>query len=71
MNYKKRLIKLPQNRVWRSYQGGRILDKIVAKSDPQDSHYPEDWIGSVTAARNPDQPCENEGISTSTKSRGA
>ena len=63
MNYKNRLIKFPQNRVWRSYQGGRILDEIVGKSEPQDGHNPDDWIGSVTAARNPDGQCKNEGIS--------
>ena len=63
MDYKNRLIELPQNRVWRSYQGGRILDEIAGKDDPQDSHYPEDWIGSVTIARNPDSDCEDCGIS--------
>jgi mannose-6-phosphate isomerase len=42
MDYKNRLIELPQNRVWRSYQGGRILDELVGKDDPHDSHYPED-----------------------------
>jgi mannose-6-phosphate isomerase len=63
MDYKNRLIELPQNRVWRSYQGGRILDEIAGKEDPHDSHYPEDWIGSVTTARNPDSDCVNCGIS--------
>jgi mannose-6-phosphate isomerase len=63
MDYKNRLIELPQNRVWRSYQGGRILDELVGKDDPHDSHYPEDWIGSVTVARNPKSQCEQEGVS--------
>jgi mannose-6-phosphate isomerase len=63
MNYRDRFIELPQNRVWRSYQGGRILDQIVGKSVPEDGHYPEDWIGSTTAARNPDSHDEHEGIS--------
>lgn len=63
MDYKNRLIELLQNRVWRSYQGGRILDEIAGKDDPHDSHYPEDWIGSVTRARNPHCQCEHEGIS--------
>lgn len=48
MNYKNKLIKLPQNRVWRTYLGGRVLDELVGKSAPCDSHYPEDWVGSVT-----------------------
>ena len=64
MDYKNRLIELPQNRVWRSYQGGRILDKLAGKKNPGDSHYPEDWIGSVTTARNPHSEHEHEGIST-------
>ena len=63
MNYKNKIIELPQNRVWRSYQGGLLLDKLAGKSEPADTHYPEDWIGSVTAAKNPDSQDENEGIS--------
>lgn len=64
MDYKDRIIELPQNRVWRSYQGGQILDELVGKAEPLDSHYPEDWIGSVTLARNPQAQSEYEGIST-------
>ncbi len=50
MNYKNKLIELPQNRVWRTYLGGRMLDELVGKGDPCDSHFPEDWIASVTAS---------------------
>lgn len=64
MNYKNQLIELPQNRVWRSYQGGRTLDELAGKSDPRDSHYPEDWIGSVTPASNPHSGRDDEGVST-------
>ena len=64
MNYKKQIIELPQNRVWRSYQGGRILDGLVGPDNPRDSHFPEDWIGSVTPACNPGSQYEHEGIST-------
>lgn len=63
MNYKDRVIELPQNRVWRSYQGGRTLDKLAGKDDPADSHFPEDWIASVTPASNPGSHDELEGIS--------
>ena len=63
MNYKNQIIKLPQNRVWRSYQGGRILDRLAGSDNPRDSHFPEDWIGSVTPACNPDSQDEHEGIS--------
>jgi mannose-6-phosphate isomerase len=64
MDYKHKMIELPQNRVWRSYQGGLRLDELAGKIKPSDSHYPEDWIGSVTAARNPDSQDEHEGVST-------
>ena len=63
MQYKNKIFSLPQNRVWRSYQGGKLLDRLVGKADPEDSHFPEDWIASVTAASNPDSTNEHEGIS--------
>ncbi len=63
MNYKNRLIELPQNRVWRSYLGGHTLDKLIGKKNPCDSHFPEDWIASVTPASNPGSLNELEGIS--------
>jgi mannose-6-phosphate isomerase len=63
LDYKNRIIGLPQNRVWRSYPGGRILDTLIGSDDPRDSHFPEDWIGSVTPACNPDSSREHEGIS--------
>ena len=63
MDYKKKIIQFPQNRVWRNYTGGRTLDHLVGKDDPCDSHFPEDWIGSVTPANNPDSECALEGIS--------
>lgn len=63
MNYKNQIIKFPQNRVWRSYLGGRVLDHLVGEEDPEDSHYPEDWIGSVTAASNPGTSGPDEGVS--------
>ena len=43
---------LAPNRVWRSYPGGKRLDQIEGKENPEDSHFPEDWIGSTTRALN-------------------
>ncbi len=43
---------LAPNRVWRTYLGGRTLDGISGAAEPQDSHFPEDWLLSTTAARN-------------------
>lgn len=59
-----RLFKLPPNRVWRTYQGGRTLDEIAGADDPADSHFPEDWVASVTRAVNPGRESIAEGIST-------
>lgn len=43
---------LGPNRVWRTYPGGRILDQMEGKPNPEDTHFPEDWIGSTTRAVN-------------------
>ncbi|MEZ4615569.1 MAG: hypothetical protein R2867_08655 [Caldilineaceae bacterium] len=52
INYHQPFI-LPPNRVWRTYQGGAVLDQWSSKPTPTDSHFPEDWIGSATRAVNP------------------
>ena len=51
-------IKLDNPRVWRTYLGGKLLDAFHGK-DGDDGHFPEEWIMSVTTARNPGH--ENEG----------
>jgi mannose-6-phosphate isomerase len=58
------IIPLWPNRVWRTYEGGKYLDRLENKPMPLDTHYPEDWIGSVTRAINKgqDNP-EFEGLS--------
>ena len=63
MNYKDHLITFTQNRVWRTYTGGRILDEMIGKAEPQDSHFPEDWIGSTTQAINLGREEISEGLS--------
>lgn len=40
------------NRVWRTYPGGMNLDRMEGLENPQDTHFPEDWIGSTTHAIN-------------------
>jgi len=60
---------LPPNRVWRSYTGGLLLDRIEGRESPADGHFPEDWVGSATRAVNPGrEDVEDEGIGTA---RGA
>jgi mannose-6-phosphate isomerase len=46
------ILTLPANRVWRTYLGGKILDLIEGKPNPEDNHFPEDWIASITSAVN-------------------
>ncbi len=43
---------LERNRVWRTYHGGKLLDAFQGRSNPADSEFPEEWIASVTRARN-------------------
>ena len=58
------IIRLPPNRVWRTYLGGKTLDILEKKGDPADSHYPEDWIASTTKAKNKGREnCVGEGLS--------
>lgn len=42
----------PPNRVWRTYPGGMKLDIMEGRENPEDAHFPEDWIGSTTRAVN-------------------
>lgn len=43
---------LEANRVWRTYPGGKKLDTMEGSVNPEDTHFPEDWIGSTTRAVN-------------------
>jgi mannose-6-phosphate isomerase len=39
-------------RVYRFYRGGALIDRLRGEPE-EDNEYPEDWVGSVVAARNP------------------
>lgn len=41
-----------ENRVCRTYRGGRLLDSFVGNPNPKDSFLPEDWISSFVEAKN-------------------
>ncbi|MFZ8201284.1 class I mannose-6-phosphate isomerase [Alteromonas portus] len=56
------IIKFTSNRVWRTYQGGKLLDTIEGKAEPKDSSFPEDWIGSTVEARNVGREHISEGL---------
>jgi mannose-6-phosphate isomerase len=61
--HRDRLVLLPPNRVWRTYPGGRTLDQLAGQPAPADSHFAEDWIGSVTRATNVGREAIAEGVS--------
>jgi mannose-6-phosphate isomerase len=52
---------LPQTRVYRFYQGGALLERFRGGAG-EDSDHPEDWVGSVTEARNPGREVADEGL---------
>lgn len=59
------IIELEANRVWRTYTGGRSLDLLAGSEQASDSHFPEDWIASLTQAVNPGREhMAEEGLST-------
>ncbi|MDC7220576.1 MAG: hypothetical protein PQJ59_11640 [Spirochaetales bacterium] len=46
------IYKLKENRVERTYLGGKNLDIMNGKANPKDSYLPEDWICSLIYANN-------------------
>lgn len=48
-------LKLMENRVWRLYTGGFLLDRFLGKRFCADEHFPEDWVGSAIVANNPNR----------------
>lgn len=57
----KKILRLDNPRVWRTYQGGKLISKLHLKDEP-DTSYPEEWIMSMTEAINPTYK-KNEGLS--------
>lgn len=57
-----RIGRLTANRVWRTYPGGSLLDQLEGRDAPEDTHFPEDWIGSTTRAINPGRESIEEGV---------
>lgn len=54
---------LKENRVWRTYSGGKMLAQWRGRSE-QDGARPEDWVGSTTRAVNAAHPgAQDEGLS--------
>lgn len=63
MDYKGQVITFAANRVWRSYVGGKTLDQLQDVNQPEDSHFPEEWIASTVQAINPGRETHIEGLS--------
>jgi len=57
------ILKLLPTRVYRAYFGGKNLDILEKKENPENTRFPEDWLASVTEAFNPDRKVEKEGLS--------
>jgi len=55
-------LKQLSNRVWRTYQGGALIDNWKKINPEVDSSMPEEWIMSTITARGIDRP-EKEGLS--------
>lgn len=45
-------IKLERAGAWRSYLGGKLIDKIHGIENGEDTHFPEEWMISTVRARN-------------------
>ena len=56
-------IKLLNNRVWRTYTGGKNLDGWQQKTNAQDHHFPECWALSTITASNVGREHIQEGLS--------
>lgn len=57
-------LKLLSTRVWRTYQGGALLEEWQGKPEPADGEFPEEWVASVVTARNSGrETVEEEGLS--------
>jgi mannose-6-phosphate isomerase len=50
---KSKVLTLLPNRVWRTYFGGKEIERWQGMPNPADGEMPEDWIGSTVIARNP------------------
>ena len=58
------IIKLTNERAWRTYIGGKLIDEFHGKIPGEDSHFPEEWIMSITECRNAGrEEIKNEGMS--------
>ena len=55
-------LKQKSNRVWRTYEGGALIDRWKRADVEEDNSLPEEWIMSTITARGKNRPKE-EGLS--------
>lgn len=55
-------LKQQSNRVWRTYEGGALIDRWKLSESEQDTNEPEEWIMSTITARGNGRPAD-EGLS--------
>lgn len=61
--YNGKVLKLGETRVWRTYEGGALIDKWHDKKEFVNGNFPEDWVASTTTAINPNRSEIVEGLS--------
>lgn len=60
---KSKILPLTSTRVWRTYAGGREIERWEGLENPVDSDFPEEWIASTVKATNPGREHIVEGLS--------
>ena len=56
-------IRLLPARAWRTYLGGKMIDRLHGEQNPADSNFPEEWLMSTVCARNAGREDIVEGLS--------
>lgn len=56
-------IKLCAERAWRTYLGGKLIEKLHGNIGACDTNFPEEWLMSVVRAKNPGREDIVEGLS--------
>ncbi len=60
----KRPLNVTGARVWRTYSGGKMLERWKGLPEPSDGEFPEEWVASTIQARNVGREHLIEGLST-------
>ena len=62
IKFSRKPLKLLNNRVWRTYTGGKLIEQWQGKGTPKDNDKPEEWVASTVEARNKNY-IKDEGLS--------